>query len=85
MFRGMAPLDDDDDEVGAAPSMMLASFRLPVTLVQQIDEIAERDRKRRADIIREALAGYVAERTGPVTRDEARHALEILRRAIEST
>jgi predicted transcriptional regulator len=60
--------------------MMLYSFRLPDELVRQIDELAERDRKRRADVIREALTRYVAEQTAPVDRDEAERALETLRR-----
>jgi predicted transcriptional regulator len=63
--------------------MMLYSFRLPDELVRQIDELAERDRKRRADVIREALTRYVAEQTAPVDRDEAERALETLRRFLQ--
>jgi predicted transcriptional regulator len=72
------------DEANSGSSMMLLSFRLPVALVQQIDELADRDRRRRADIIREALARYVEERTAPVSRDEAERALDVLRKLVES-
>jgi hypothetical protein len=46
--------------------------------------LAERDRKRRADLVRDALAEYVAARTAPVERDEAHHALEVLRKLVEN-
>jgi metal-responsive CopG/Arc/MetJ family transcriptional regulator len=70
----------DDDERGS--SMQLFSFRLPPELIEQIDRLAERDRKRRADLIREALTRYVADRTAPVAHDEAERALETLRRLL---
>ena len=70
----------DDDERGS--SMQLYSFRLPPELIEQIDRLADRDRKRRADLIREALTRYVADRTAPVAVDEAERALETLRRLI---
>jgi len=60
-------------------SMGLFSFRLPTGLVRQIDELADRDRKRRADLVREARAGYVAERTAPVARHDAERALDVLK------
>ena len=63
--------------------MNLFSFRLPVDLIETLDALAERDRKRRADLVREALADYVTARTGPVTQDEARHALDVLRKVVE--
>jgi hypothetical protein len=40
-------------------SMMLASIRLPVVLVEQIDHLAARQGVRRSDVIREALTTYV--------------------------
>jgi len=64
--------------------MGLYSFRLPDELIETIDMLAERDRKRRADLVRDALAEYVAARTAPVARDEAHHALEILRKLVEN-
>jgi predicted DNA-binding protein len=70
----------DDEEPPA--SMTLYSFRLPPALVEQLDELAERDHKRRADLVREALTRYVSERTEPITRDEAEHALDVLRQVV---
>jgi predicted transcriptional regulator len=69
---------------GPAPEapMMLMSIRLPVTLVEQLDRLAEQSGNRRSDVIRDALTGYVADRTEPVGRDEAEHALDVLRRLV---
>jgi predicted DNA-binding protein len=64
-------------------SMGLFSFRLPEELVETLDVLAERDGKRRADLVREALTEYVAARMAPVEADEARHALEVLRKLVE--
>ena len=63
--------------------MGLFSFRLPDELIETLDALAERDGKRRADLVREALTEYVAMRTAPVERDEARQALEVLRKLVE--
>ncbi len=63
--------------------MGLFSFRLPDELVETLDALAERDRKRRADLVRDALTEYVAARTAPVPRDEALRALEVLRQVVE--
>ena len=62
--------------------MMLASIRLPVVLVEQLDHLAASQGVRRSDVIRDALSAYVVERTAPVGRDEAEHALDILRRVV---
>jgi Arc/MetJ-type ribon-helix-helix transcriptional regulator len=62
--------------------MMLASIRLPVVLIDQIDGIAASQGIRRSDVIREALVSYVASRTSPVGRDEAERALDVLRRVV---
>jgi len=69
---------------GPAPEapMVLMSIRLPVTLVEQLDHLAEQSRARRSEVIRDALTGYVADRTEPVGRDEAEHALDVLRRIV---
>jgi Arc/MetJ-type ribon-helix-helix transcriptional regulator len=69
---------------GPAPEapMMLISIRLPVALVDHLDRLAEQSGARRSEVIRDALAGYVADRTEPVGRDEARHALDVLRRIV---
>ncbi|MFF3853480.1 ribbon-helix-helix domain-containing protein [Micromonospora sp. NPDC002575] len=69
---------------GGAPAtpMMLVSIRLPVALVEQLDHLAEHAETRRSDIIRDALTSYVTARTAPVSRDEAEHALDVLRRIV---
>lgn len=64
--------------------MMLASFRLPVSMVEQLENLAELQGVRRSDIVREALSAYLAERTSPVGRTEAQHALDVLRRIVDS-
>lgn len=64
--------------------MMLASIRLPVILVEQLDSLADLLGIRRSDVIRDALAAYVVEKTSPVGRDEAEHALDVLRRIVAS-
>ena len=63
--------------------MGLFSFRLPDELVETLDALADRDGKRRADLVREALTDYVAARTAPVRRDEALRALDVLRKIVE--
>jgi predicted DNA-binding protein len=64
--------------------MMLASIRLPVDLMEQLDQLAALHGVRRSDVIRDALAAYVTEHTGAVDRDEAERALEVLRRIVAS-
>ena len=64
--------------------MVLASIRLPVTLLEQLDSLADLQRVRRSDVVREALTAYVTERTAPIGRDEAERALDVLRRVIAS-
>ena len=74
-------LDEDEAPVS---SMRLYTFRLPPELIERIDDLADRDRKRRADLVRDALTRYVEQRTAPVPQSEAEHALEVLRRVVES-
>jgi Arc/MetJ-type ribon-helix-helix transcriptional regulator len=64
--------------------MIMASIRLPVVLVEQLDNLADVQRTRRSDVIRDALVAYVTERTAPVGRDEAERALDVLRRIVAS-
>lgn len=80
-IRTMSPATDP---TGPAPEvlMALASIRLPVKLVEQLDQLATRDGARRSDAIREALLRYVAYRSESVARDEAEHALDVLRRVV---
>nr|MDT0657281.1 ribbon-helix-helix domain-containing protein [Micromonospora sp. DSM 115978] len=63
---------------------MLASIRLPVGMIEQIDSLADLQGVRRSDLIRAALADYIGERTSPVGRDEAEHALDVLRRVVSN-
>jgi predicted DNA-binding protein len=62
--------------------MMLASIRLPVDLMEQLDQLAAVQGVRRSDVIRDALAAYVSDHTRAVDRDEAKRALEVLRRIV---
>jgi predicted transcriptional regulator len=62
--------------------MMLASIRVPVPVVEEVDRLADDDGVRRSDIIREALGRYIMMRRSPVSPDEAQHALDVLRRVV---
>jgi predicted transcriptional regulator len=62
--------------------MMLASIRVPVPVVEEVDRLADEDGVRRSDIIREALGRYIMMRRSPVSQDEAKHALDVLRRVV---
>lgn len=62
--------------------MMLASIRIPVPVVEEVDRLADEDGVRRSDIIREALGRYIMMRRSPVSADEAQHALDVLRRVV---
>jgi predicted DNA-binding protein len=55
-------------------SMMLVSIRLPVMLVEQLDQLANSRGVRRADVIREAISVFVA--------DEPERAMDVLRRVV---
>jgi hypothetical protein len=46
--------------------MMLASIRLPVVLMEQLGNLADVLGVRRSDVIRDALAAYVVDKTSPV-------------------
>lgn len=73
------------EEVTPPPSgvpMVLSSIRLPVDLVERVDRLANAQGSRRSDVIRDALTEYVARHTGAIRRDEAEHALEVLRRLV---
>ncbi len=65
--------------------MMLASIRLPVAMVEHLDSLADLDGTRRSDVIRQALAAYLTDRTAPVSRDDAHRALAVLRRVVDGT
>ncbi|WP_460492105.1 ribbon-helix-helix domain-containing protein [Dactylosporangium cerinum] len=44
----------------------MISIRPPVAMVEELDGLADAQQARRSDVIREALAFYVRERTAPV-------------------
>ena len=81
MLASMAPATEPVAPPTGVP-MTLASIRLPVVLVEQLDAIADRHGVRRSEVIREALVSFVASRTAPVGRDEAERALDVLRRVV---
>lgn len=82
VVSSMSPATESISRPETGIPMMLASIRLPVILVEQLDRLAELLGVRRSELIRDALASYIKEKTTPVGRDEAEHALDVLRRAI---
>jgi metal-responsive CopG/Arc/MetJ family transcriptional regulator len=78
----MTPASEPIASSTAETPMVLASIRLPVAVIEQLDILADLDGTRRSDVIRRALMAYVAQRTSPVARDEAEHALDVLRRVV---
>jgi predicted DNA-binding protein len=83
-IRSMTPATEPPPNPAPDMPMMLASIRLPLPLIERLDAIANQQGTRRSDVIREALTRYVAEQTTPVSRDEAEHALDVLRRIVAS-
>jgi predicted transcriptional regulator len=82
VIRAMTPsAEPAADPVPEIP-MMLASIRIPVRVVEEVDRLADEDGVRRSDIIREALGRYIMMRRSPVSSDEAQHALDVLRRVV---
>ena len=82
MLADMQPATEPASRPAPEVPMMLASIRLPVAIVEQLDHLASSQGVRRSDVIREALSSYVAEKTAPVGRDEAERALDVLRRVV---
>lgn len=64
--------------------MELSSIRLPADLVVQLDAYAQSHGKNRSTVIREALTAFVTAENQPVDRDDVVHALEVIRRAVDS-
>ena len=82
MLASMQPATEPAGRGAAEIPMMLASMRVPVVVVEQLDHLAQLQGVRRSDVIRDALTGYIAEKTSPIGRDEAEHALDVLRRIV---
>lgn len=82
MLASMVPATEPVSRPASEVPMLLASIRLPVILVEQLDSLAKMQGVRRSDVIRDALAAYVVEKTSPVGQDEAEHALDVIRRIV---
>jgi predicted DNA-binding protein len=82
VLASTTPVTEPVTRTQADSPMMLASIRLPVDMVEQLDSFADMEGVRRSDIVRRALTAYLAERTAPVGRDEAEQALDVLRRLV---
>jgi hypothetical protein len=81
VIRSMTPSAEPAAEPVPEIPMMLASIRVPVPVVEEVDRLADEDGVR-SDIIRDALGRYIMMRRSPVSPDEAQHALEVLRRVV---
>lgn len=54
-----------------APMTMLLGARLPVDLVYRLDLVVERDGTTRSDVLRDALAAYLADRVVEIAPDRS--------------
>jgi predicted DNA-binding protein len=81
LFAGMQPAREEIRRP-SGPPMLLASIRLPVEMVDRIDEFAEGDGVTRSDLVRDAIAAYIVDRTKDVSRDEAEQALAVISRIV---
>jgi Arc/MetJ-type ribon-helix-helix transcriptional regulator len=81
LVKTMLP-DTEEVRRSSNPPMMLASIRLPVEMVFRIDEYAQSDGVTRSDLVRDAIAAYLADRTKDVSRDEAEQALAVISRIV---
>jgi Arc/MetJ-type ribon-helix-helix transcriptional regulator len=82
LLSSMTPATEPVARAASETPMLLASIRLPVAMVEQLDSLADLQGERRSDVIRAALAAYIADRISPVGRDEAERALDVLRRVV---
>ena len=82
LLATMVPSTEPVEPPGPDGFPLLLSVRLPIPLVEKVEAIAEAQGVSRSEIIREALVAYVAEKPSPVSRDEARHALDVLSRVV---
>ena len=84
LLATMEPSTEPVEPIGPDGIPLLTSFRAPVRLMEQVEAIAEVQGVSRSEVIRDALAAYVKEKTAPVGQDEAEHALDVLRRVVEN-
>lgn len=82
LLSAVAPVSDGVTSPAADGPMAMISIRLPVAMVEELDSLADVQQVRRSDVIREALASYIRQRTAPVGPDDAQQALEVLRKVV---
>ena len=82
LLKTMEPSTEPVEPLGPDGIPFLLSVRVSLPLIEKVEAIADARGVSRSEIIREALAAYVAEKTAPVSRDEARHALDVLSRVV---
>jgi Arc/MetJ-type ribon-helix-helix transcriptional regulator len=82
LLSAVTPVSDGVTSPVADGPMALISIRLPVAMVDELDGLTDGQHTRRSDVIREALASYIRERTAPVGPDDAEQALEVLRKVV---
>ncbi|MER7282041.1 ribbon-helix-helix protein, CopG family [Dactylosporangium sp. NPDC000244] len=82
LLSAVTPVSDEVASPAVDGPMALISIRLPVAMVDELESLADIERTRRSDIIRDALASYIKERTAPVGPDDAQQALEVLRKVV---
>lgn len=82
LLSAVAPVSDGVTSPVVDGPMALISIRVPVAMVDDLESLADLQGVRRSDVIREALASYVRERTAPVGPDDAAQALEVLRKVV---
>ena len=83
MVASMPPATQPASRPAPDASMMLASIRLPVVLVEQLDHLAASQGVRRSDVIRDALSAYVVDRAASGAGTKlSRSLLDILRRVV---
>ncbi|WP_426505589.1 ribbon-helix-helix protein, CopG family [Dactylosporangium sp. McL0621] len=82
LLAAATPVSDEVASPVTDGPMALISIRLPVAMVDELDSLADLAHTRRSDIIRNALASYIKDRTAPVGPDDAQQALEVLRKVV---
>ncbi|UWZ39461.1 ribbon-helix-helix protein, CopG family [Dactylosporangium roseum] len=82
LLSAVEPVADGVVSPATDGPMAMISIRLPVAMVEELDGLADAQQARRSDVIREALASYIRERTAPVGPDDAQQALEVLRKVV---
>ena len=82
LLATMVPSTAPVEPLGPDGIPFLLSVRVPLPLIEKVEAIAEARGVSRSEIIREALAAYVKEKTSPVSQEDAERALEVLSRVV---